>query len=101
MKAISNFLTSLYRFFHKDYFTRLLITGQSLYVIIHINAYIKAIPLFPDNTLKENRELAKLVTLDILGVSDDIKNKEEKKELAQPVIPASLFSDKKIMDTID
>ena len=71
---------------------------MDLRYVMFLNAYIKAISLFPDITPKENRELSKLVIFDILGRSHDLKNKEEKKEAAEQ-LRESLFSDEKIMDS--
>ena len=96
MKVISNLKTSLYRFFHEIYRYWLLSISQNFRNIIFLNAYIKAILLFSDTTLKENKKLADLVICDILGISDDLKNKEEKKELAER-LREDFFSDEKIM----
>ena len=99
MKAISNLKTSLYRFFHKIYCCWLLSISQNFRNIIFLNAYIKANSLFPNATEEENDQLAVFVISDILGTSDDIKNKEEKKEAAEQ-LRAGLFSDKNVIDTV-
>ena len=85
-------------FFPKIYRYRLFGISMDLRYVMFLNAYIKAISLFPDITPKENRELSKLVIFDILGRSHDLKNKEEKKEAAEQ-LRESLFSDEEIMDS--
>ena len=86
-------------FFPKIYRYRLFGISMDLRYVMFLNAYIKAISLFPDITPKENRELSKLVIFDILGRSHDLKNKEEKKEAAEQ-LRESLFSDEEIIDTV-
>ena len=72
---------------------------KKIYLAIVSNACIKANSLFPDATLNENIQLADFVTGDILGISDDLKNKEEKEEFAEQ-LRKSLFSDKNVIDTV-
>ena len=99
MKAISNFPTFLYRFFPKIIVRSLYLSQENIWFAIILNAYIKANLLFPDATLKENNQLSNFVIFDIFGISDDLKNKEEKKELAEQ-LRESLFSDENIIDIL-
>ena len=98
MKSILNFLISWYKFSHKNYNEKILSIRVDLKYVLRLNAYIKALSLFPYITPRENRVIVNIVLSDILDISDDKKNKEEKNEFAEQ-LRESLFSDEKIMDT--
>lgn len=98
MKIIEKIEISIWRYLYRLY-SKLILKGRSkIFFLVNDFAYIKANSLFPDDTLKENSDLAKEAISDFRGFRKSKIKKSDNEKVNR--LRKNIWSDKNIADAM-